>query len=273
MGLFSNISDFFRSSNSLAKTSSQQTIRNKVKVEDRVSKVIEIKRKDGTSSIVEVPEDLAKYTSYIVHTIISNYPNKFKALRGATDRDVLVFDSLIKDLAKIAEKSLTWGFQDSKLYKELSGYDLSGTWVSTSISRDKLEIDVYFRELCITTVISQEGIKRSTTIRSSCTLSVLDSYILPYEDVSDYYNLMSSYNKQLVGTCLTVIWKERYLEIDIDIDSINHLQGKYYLYHPRLGLLTGVQHGYNFDSLIKRDDWIAIIERGYTFLVKRKPFR
>ena len=273
MGLFSNISNFFKSSNSLAKTSSQQTVRNKVKVEDKVSKLIEIKRKDGTSSIVEVPEDLAKYTSYIVPTIISNYPTNFKALRGATKRDVLVFDSLIKDLSEVAEKALTWGFRDSKFYKEVSRYDLTGTWVSTSISRDKLEIDVYFRELCISTVVSQEGINRSTTIHNSCPLSVLDSYILPYEDVSDYYNLMSSYNKQLIGTCLTVIWKERYLEIDIDIDSTNLLQGKYYLYHPRLGLLTGVQHGYNFDSLIRRDDWIAIVERGVHFSSKEEAIQ
>ena len=84
MGLFSNISNFFKSSNSLAKTSSQQTVRNKVKVEDKVSKLIEIKRKDGTSSIVEVPEDLAKYTSYIVPTIISTFPQIDLDLRVAS---------------------------------------------------------------------------------------------------------------------------------------------------------------------------------------------
>jgi hypothetical protein len=265
MGIFSSISDFFKSSNSLANTSHQQQMKN---VEKSGIKVLEIQRKGTVTTVVEIPDELEKYTSYIVHTIISNYPTKFKALRGATNRDVLVFDSLIKGLAKVAEQALIWGFRDSKFYEELQGYDLTGTWVSTSISRDRLEINVHFRELCISSVISQKGIKRNVTILNSCPLSVLDNYSLPYEDVSNYYNLMSSHNKQLIGTCLTVIWKERYLEIDIDIDSTNHLHGKYYLYHPRLGLLTGVQHGYNFDSLIKRDDWVAIIERGVHFSSK-----
>lgn len=251
MGIFSSIKDLFISSNKELISSHQNRMKN---VEKSGIKVIEIQRKGTESTVVEVPKDLADYTSYIVPTIISNYPKKFKALKGATQRDVLVFDSVIKDLAKIAEKALTWGFRDSKFYEELSGYDLTGTWVSTSISEDKLEVDVYFRELCISSTISSEGIKRN--------VNILDDYPLPYEDRQDYFNLMSSHSKQLKGTCVTVIWRERYLEIDIDVDSVNYLQGKYYIYHPKLGLFVSVQDGYMFSSVVGRNDWTAIIMQG-----------
>lgn len=78
MGIFSNISDFFKSSNSLAKTSHQKHMEN---VEKSGIKVLEIQRKGTESTVVEVPKDLANYTSYIVPTIISNYPKKFKTLK------------------------------------------------------------------------------------------------------------------------------------------------------------------------------------------------
>lgn len=251
MGIFSNISDFFKSSNSLAKTSHQKHMEN---MEKSGIKVLEIQRKGTESTVVEVPKDLANYTSYIVPTIISNYPKKFKTLKGASNQDVLVFDSVIRDLAKIAEKALTWGFRDSKFYEELQGYDLTGTWVSTTISEDKLEIEVHFRELCISSTITSEGIKRNTDLLNDC--------YLPYEDRQDYNNLMSSHYKQLKGTCVTVIWKERYLEIGIDVDSVNYLQGKYYIYHPKLGLLIKVRNEYMFSNKVGRNDWAAIIMQG-----------
>ena len=251
MGIFSNISDFFKSSNSLAKTSHQKHMEN---VENSGIKVLEIQRKGTESTVVEVPKDLANYTSYIVPTIISNYPKKFKTLKGASNQDVLVFDSVIRDLAKITEKALTWGFRDSKFYEELQGYDLTGTWVSTTISEDKLEIEVHFRELCISSTITSEGIKRNTDLLNDC--------YLPYEDRQDYNNLRSSHYKQLKGTCVTVIWKERYLEIGIDVESVNYLQGKYYIYHPKLGLLIKVRNEYMFSNKVGRNDWAAIIMQG-----------
>ena len=54
MGLFSNISNFFKSSNSLANTSHQQHMKN-VKKSD--IKVLEIQRKGTESTVVEIPAE------------------------------------------------------------------------------------------------------------------------------------------------------------------------------------------------------------------------
>lgn len=151
MGLFSGLSSLFKSGNGSQgsdkgefQSSHQQHLKN---VENRGIKVIEIQKRGTSSSMVEVPVELARYTQQTVGTILSNYPNKVVVQTGTKEQDVAKLDSLIKVLSTIAEKALLWSVRDANFYEELAEYDLRDAWVSS------LEVLPYTSESTINTQV------------------------------------------------------------------------------------------------------------------------
>lgn len=251
MGIFSNISDFFKSSNSLAKTSHQKHMEN---VEKSDIKVLEIQRKGTESTVVEVPTELNQQYLQKVNSIISRYPNDVTYFGSTRQEDIKQYDSLIRELGEIAQKALLWGIRDAQFYEELCLSESPKAQVSIAISEGLLVVHVSAGKFSFRSAYKEGNFGRDT--------HVLDEYALPFEDRGNYYRLVTTYGNLLGSSLLRVIWADYGLSISLEKVDINSFKGRYYIYHDKLGLLTSNKNGYAFDSTVGRTSWGAIIKRG-----------
>lgn len=248
MGIFSNISDFFKSSNSLANTSHQQHLKN---VEKSGIKVLEIQRKGTESTVMEVPTELNQQYLQKVNSIISRYPNDVTYFGSTRQEDIKQYDSLIHELGKIAQKALLWGIRDAQFYEELGLSESPKAQVSIAISEGLLVVHVSAGKFSFRSAYKEGNFGRDT--------HVLDEYALPFEDRGNYYRLVTTYGNLLGSSLLRVIWADYGLSISLEKVDINSFKGRYYIYHDKLGLLTSNKNGYAFDSTVGRTSWRYVV--------------
>lgn len=246
MGLFSNISNFFKSSNSLAKTSHQQHMKN-VKKSD--IKVLEIQRKGTESTVVEIPaEENSRLETYAKDTI--NHGNVYEG-------------SLLGKLQPLVYKAVLWGIRDLQFYDGFNGSSSKFNNLVINLSKDE-----------VTITITVGGKKHSVTYSNNHfkhSPEYLDNYILPFED-RDYFNrLLESEKENLAKSDIIVFWNVLYAsELCISSGNENPFKGMYYIYDSKLGVFVSSPFRGGSFLPIGREDWENLLVHGTHFMTDYK---
>ena len=242
MGLFSNISNFFKSSNSLAKTSHQQHMKN---VEKSGIKVIEIQRKGTDTTVVEIPaEENSRLETYAKGTI--NHGNVYEG-------------SLLGKLQPLVYKAVLQGIRDLQFYDGFNG---------SSTKFDNIVINLSKNEVAITIMVG--GKKHSVTYSNNHfkhSPEYLDNYILPFEDRNYFNRLLKSEKENLAKSDIIVFWNILFAhELRISSGQENPYKGMYYIYDSKLGVY--VKSPFRDGSFLPygREDWENLLVYGTHFM-------
>lgn len=241
MGLFSNISNFFKSSNSLANTSHQQHMKN---VEKSGIKVIEIQRKGTESTVVEIPaEENSRLETYAKGTI--NHGNVYEG-------------SLLGKLQPLVYKAVLWGIRDLQFYDGFNG---------SSAKFDNIVINLSKNEVTITIMVG--GKKHSVTYSNNHfkhSPEYLDNYILPFEDKDYFSRLLESEKENLAKSDIIVFWNVLFAdELRISSGNENPFRGMYYIYDSKLGVFVSSPFRGGSFLPIGREDWENLLIYGTHF--------
>lgn len=241
MGLFSNISNFFKSSNSLANTSHQQHMKN---VEKSGIKVLEIQRKGTESTVVEIPaEENSRLETYAKGTI--NHGNVYEG-------------SLLGKLQPLVYKAVLWGTRDLQFYDGFNG---------SSAKFDNIVINLSKNEVTITIMVG--GKKHSVTYSNNHfkhSPEYLDNYILPFEDRDYFSRLLESEKENLAKSDIIVFWNVLFAdELRISSGNENPFKGMYYIYDSKLGVFVSSPFRGGSFLPIGREDWENLLIYGTHF--------
>lgn len=246
MGIFSNISDFFKSSNSLAKTSHQKHMEN---VEKSGIKVLEIQRKGTDSTVIEFP----KKTNDRLET----------NAKGAVNHGNVYEGSLLGKLQPLAYKVILWGTRDLQFYDGFNG---------SSTHFDNLVINLSKNEVAISIMVG--GMKYSVTYSNNHFKhfpEYLDNYILPFEDRSYFNRLLESEKENLAKSDIIIFWNVLGVdELRISGGNENPFKGMYYIYDSKLGVFVSQPFRGGSFIPIGREDWENLLVYGTHFMTDYK---
>ena len=246
MGIFSNISNFFKSSNSLANTSHQQHLKN---VEKSGIKVLEIQRKGTVSTVIEFPEK----TNARLET----------NAQGAINHGNVHEGSLLGKLQPLAYKAILWGTRDLQFYDGFNG---------SSTHFDKLVINLRKGKVSISTFIGgQEYRTEYSNNHFKHSPEYLNNYILPFEDRSYFNRLLESEKENLSKSDIIVFWNVLGVdELRISGGNENPFKGMYYIYDSKLGVFVSQPFKGGSFLPIGREDWENLLVHGTHFMTEYK---
>ena len=214
MGIFSNISDFFKSSNLLAKTSRKQHMEN---VEKNGIKVLEIQRKGTESTVVKIPvEENSRLERYA-----KNVSNDSRITKG----------SLLERLKPLVYRTILWGIRDLRFYDEFSGSAPHFNKIVISLSKNTVNIAILLGGEEYSIAYSNGYFKHFP--------EYLNNYVLPFEDRSYFSRLLEEESQSLAKSDITVVWDiVRITLYGVSEGQENPYKGKYYIYNPNLGVYS-----------------------------------
>ena len=246
MGIFSNISDFFKSSNSLAKTSHQQHMEN---VEKNGIKVLEIQRKGTESTVVEIPEKMnARLETNAKGTV--NHGNVYEG-------------SLLGKLQPLAYKAILWGTRDLQFYDGFNGSSTHFDKLLINLSKGKVSISTFIGGQEYRTEYSNNHFKHSP--------EYLNNYILPFEDRSYFNRLLESERENLAKSDIIIFWNVLGVdELRISGGNENPFKGMYYIYDSKLGVFVSQPFKGGSFLPIGREDWENLLVHGTHFMTDYK---
>lgn len=241
MGLFSNISNFFKSSNSLANTSHQQHMKN---VEKSGIKVLEIQRKGTESTVVEISaEDNSRLET---------------CAKGAINHGNIYEGSLLEKLQPLVYKVILWGIRDLQFYEGFNGVTTHFDKLVINLRKGKISISTFIGGQEYRTEYSNNNFKHSP--------EYLNNYILPFEDRSYFNSLLKSEKENLAKSDIIVFWNVLYAnELRISSGNENPYKGMYYIYDSNLGVFVSSPFRGGGFLPIGREDWENLLVHGTHF--------
>ena len=246
MGLFSNISNFFKSSNSLANTSHQQHMEN---VEKSGIKVLEIQRKGTDSTVIEFP----KKTNDRLET----------NAKGAINHGNVYEGSLLEKLQPLVYKAILWGTRDLQFYDGFNGTSTHFDKLVINLSKGKISISTFIGGQEYRTEYSNNHFKHSP--------EYLNNYILPFEDRSYFNSLLESEKENLAKSDIIVFWDIVHAnELRISSGNENPFKGMYYIYDSKLGVFVSQPFRGGSFLPIGREDWENLLIHGTHFMTEYK---
>lgn len=213
------------------------------RLEKKGIKVLEIVHEGTSSTMVELPIE---------------YNNQLEAFaKKVAYPKTVVGNSLIESLSPLVYQIVLWGICDLQFYDEFSGSEKTFEKLEFTLSEREVRADITLSGFTYSVTYTDAGFTISPFN--------LVYYVLPFEDVNLYREILST-NKHLLSKGTTkIVWDE--FKVDIlttPSKSFDYYKGRYYIYSASRGVFSSI-NGQNEFLPYEREDWSNLLNYGYHF--------